>query len=93
MAEALIPHFSRIIITKAGTFKVNHPDEVFQVFEDAAGSAGGTAPECTLLPDTSEALALALKLGREQGLPILAAGSFYLAAEIRKCLASGIIHW
>jgi dihydrofolate synthase/folylpolyglutamate synthase len=100
MAEALLPHFSRIIITQAGTFKVNHPGEVFQVFEDTAGSAGGTAPGCTLtlklksntkrsfvlIQDTAEALECALKLGREQGLPILATGSFYLAAEIRKLI-------
>jgi dihydrofolate synthase/folylpolyglutamate synthase len=87
MAEALIPHFSRIIITRAGTFKVNHPEKIFQVFSGAAHAAGKAGPECTLIPDTAAALEFALKLGRERALPILAAGSFYLAAEIRKLLA------
>jgi dihydrofolate synthase/folylpolyglutamate synthase len=83
MAAALLPRFSRIIITRAGTFKINHPGTVFQVFAEAAG---GTGPECSLMADTAEALEFALKLGKEQGMPVLATGSFYLAAEIRKLL-------
>jgi dihydrofolate synthase/folylpolyglutamate synthase len=85
MAEFLIPHFSRIIITTPGSFKVSYPDRVYETFqkalrrrEDAAGL------ELSLISDTGAAIRRAFDLGREQDLPVLGVGSFYLAAEIRR---------
>jgi hypothetical protein len=36
------------------------------------------------MEDTQAAIAEALRLGRDWGLPVLGTGSFYLAAEIRE---------
>jgi dihydrofolate synthase/folylpolyglutamate synthase len=80
MAETLVPHFSYIIITTPGTFKKSSPEEVYQIFKEKIG--GKT--ELLLIPETEQGIEKALQLGREQGLPILGVGSFYLAAEIRK---------
>jgi dihydrofolate synthase/folylpolyglutamate synthase len=80
MAENLAPKFSHIIITTPGTFKKSNPKEIYDVFLDIAGGAA----EIELVPDTGEAVAKAMQIGCEKGLPILGAGSFYLAAEIRQ---------
>jgi dihydrofolate synthase/folylpolyglutamate synthase len=82
MAEALIPHFSCIVVTTPGTFKKSDPEAVYRIFRERAGAN----TEVLLMPETGEGIEKALELGRERGLPILGAGSFYLAAEIRKAL-------
>jgi dihydrofolate synthase/folylpolyglutamate synthase len=82
MADTLIPYFSCIIITTPGTFKKSSPEDVYKTFKEKAGAN----TEVLLIPETEQAIAQALKLGQERGLPILGAGSFYLAAEIRKAL-------
>jgi dihydrofolate synthase/folylpolyglutamate synthase len=74
MARILAPHFSDIIITRPGTFKTSFPEQVYRSFE-------GIARKVTLIPDTSKAIEQTLKLGREQGLPVLITGSFYLVGE------------
>jgi dihydrofolate synthase/folylpolyglutamate synthase len=82
MAAALLPRFSRIIITTPGAFKASDPAKVYEAF-----SAGPAAPgTVTLIRETAEALrqALAAKL------PVLAAGSFYLASEIRAMFRAGV---
>jgi dihydrofolate synthase/folylpolyglutamate synthase len=93
MAKQLLPCFSRIIITTPGTFKTSEPAKVFALFESLAsrgaggaswdGAAGGTGPRLALIEETAKAIDHALEWGREQGLPVLGIGSFYLAAEIR----------
>jgi dihydrofolate synthase/folylpolyglutamate synthase len=85
MAEILIPVFSRIIITTPGTYKISVPQGVYDMFVQAV-SASGTSAEVLCIPETSAAIAQALALGREQGLPLLGTGSFYLAAEIRNAV-------
>ena len=82
MAQILLPHFSRVIITTPGTFKTSFPDKVFAAFSAPPGQPGRTF----LLKETGEALEKALEWGREKGLAILCTGSFYLAAEIRNAL-------
>jgi dihydrofolate synthase/folylpolyglutamate synthase len=79
MAEITGPHFSRIIITRPGTFKTSYPRQVFDIFQQA-----GNGEKVLLIEDTEEAADRALALGREQGLPVLGTGSFYLAGEIRQ---------
>jgi dihydrofolate synthase/folylpolyglutamate synthase len=92
MARRLLPHFSRIIITTPGTFKASDPDALYRIFvreapgpgrPDAPAGPGGD-PALVCIKDTGEALQYALDAGRNQGLPVLGTGSFYLAAEIRQ---------
>jgi dihydrofolate synthase/folylpolyglutamate synthase len=82
MTDILVHRFSRIIVTTPGTFKKSSPDDIYAVFKSKAGN--GT--EILLIKETSQSIEKALTLGRELGLPILGAGSFYLAAEIRQYL-------
>ncbi|GHU54602.1 bifunctional folylpolyglutamate synthase/dihydrofolate synthase [Spirochaetia bacterium] len=87
MAETLVPHFSCIIITTPGTFKKSSPEDVYGIFKEKAGAH----TEVLLIPETETAIEKALELGKKQGLPILGAGSFYLAAEIRKAIIDGLM--
>jgi dihydrofolate synthase/folylpolyglutamate synthase len=86
MAELLIPHFSRIIITTPGTFKKSFPLETFEAFKQKA-EGRRKPPEIVYIPRTGEAIEKALELGEKTGLPVLGTGSFYLAAEIRNAVA------
>jgi dihydrofolate synthase/folylpolyglutamate synthase len=95
MAAILLGHFSRIIITTPGSFKRNDPEAVYGIFREEArkrppqNQAGGSEEPSPpiLIRDTEAALARALKIGGEGGLPVLGIGSFYLAAELRRiCL-------
>jgi dihydrofolate synthase/folylpolyglutamate synthase len=79
MAEITAPHFSRISITTPGTFKASYPRQVFDVFQQA-----GNGEKVLLIEDTAAAVDRTLALGREQRLPVLGTGSFYLAGEIRR---------
>ncbi|MHB9293631.1 dihydrofolate synthase / folylpolyglutamate synthase [Hollandina sp. SP2] len=82
MAKILIPHFTQIIITTPGTFKVSFPHLVYDTFNTEATSLGKESA-VFYIPETAQAIEKALKQGREQELPLLGTGSFYLAAEIR----------
>ncbi|GHV91576.1 bifunctional folylpolyglutamate synthase/dihydrofolate synthase [Spirochaetia bacterium] len=82
MAEALIPHFSCVIITTPGTFKKSSPEEVYRIFKEKAGAD----TEVLLIPETEQGIERALALGKERGAAVLGTGSFYLAAEIRRVL-------
>jgi dihydrofolate synthase/folylpolyglutamate synthase len=82
MAKLCVPVFSRIIITKPGTFKKSNPEEIYAAFAAEAEKLK-KPPELLFLPKTEEALEKAVNMALENGLPILAAGSFYLAGEIR----------
>jgi dihydrofolate synthase/folylpolyglutamate synthase len=83
MARALMPHFSHIIITMPGTFKKSYPKDVYDVFLSQKNE-GSSGPAIIFLPETEDAISKALDLGMTAGKPILGAGSFYLAAEIRR---------
>jgi dihydrofolate synthase/folylpolyglutamate synthase len=90
MAEILCPRFSRIIITKPGSFKTSFPEETCRLFQAALDRLppGSAKPELSLIPGTGRAIDTALEAGRQRGLPVLGTGSFYLAAEIRTRLAA-----
>jgi dihydrofolate synthase/folylpolyglutamate synthase len=117
MAHIAHPHFSKIIITTPGNFKVSNPAETYEAFAVQAGKE-----KTLLVTDTKEAVKEAVEAAKEftqrrkdaknaeissnipripfvppclrvnsfsnkSSLPILATGSFYLVAEIRKILA------
>jgi dihydrofolate synthase/folylpolyglutamate synthase len=79
MAAILTPRFSRIIITDPGSYKASDPWEVYEIFARSGGPA-----ELIFMPETARAIDYALEEGLKTGLPVLGAGSFYLAGDIRK---------
>jgi dihydrofolate synthase/folylpolyglutamate synthase len=82
MARALLPHFSGIIITTPGSYKVSYPEKVFDVFTAEAALIN---PSCkiTLVAKTQEAVDAVVAESRAKNLPLFCTGSFYLAAETR----------
>jgi dihydrofolate synthase/folylpolyglutamate synthase len=87
MAAILTPRFSRIVITTPGTFKVSDPKGVYGVFAEELErrkAQGAAVPELLFIPETAKAIDYCLNESRNAGLPVLGAGSFYLAAEIRE---------
>ncbi|MDR1985343.1 MAG: tetrahydrofolate synthase [Treponema sp.] len=85
MAKILVPHFTQILITTPGTFKVSFPHVVYDTFSTEAASLG-TGSRVFYIPETARAIEKALEQAREHELPLLGTGSFYLAAEIRSKL-------
>jgi dihydrofolate synthase/folylpolyglutamate synthase len=83
MAELLIPHFSAVIITAPGLFKASHPMDLYRIFTQEAALRESPV-SIRLVEETGAAIDEAVKLGKESGRAVLGAGSFYLAAEIRK---------
>ena len=83
MANTILQCFSRIIITTPGNFKKSSPDYVYAIFDNLASQLK-PGPEIIFIPETEKAISRALELGKDLNLPILGAGSFYLAAEILK---------
>jgi len=91
MARTVHSHFTKIIITTPGTFKISNPDLVYEAFANTAGSE-----KTALVKDTREAIRQALDFARAKdlpgrnfpgrNLPILGTGSFYLVSEIRKSI-------
>jgi dihydrofolate synthase/folylpolyglutamate synthase len=79
MAKIAHPHFSRIIITTPGTFKISNPLQVYETFAAQAGRE-----KTRLVTDTREAVKEAVDLARRENLAVLGTGSFYLVSEIRK---------
>ena len=87
MAKLCVPFFSKVIITTPGKFKKSSPEDIFKAFCGQAGIQKKKAlpfPEITFIPNTEEAIEVAIKTALENSLPILGTGSFYLAGEIRK---------
>jgi len=93
MAKIACPHFAKIFITTPGTFKASDPAIVYETFAEIAGRE-----KTALVKDTQEAVRQAVLFAREsrkgaeaqrgEGVPVLGTGSFYLAAEIRKCFCN-----
>jgi dihydrofolate synthase/folylpolyglutamate synthase len=83
MAKILFPHFSRIIITTPGTFKVSSPEKVYEDFCSIQQIQTAENDKVVFIKETGNAIAQALEYGRKERLPVLGIGSFYLAAEIR----------
>jgi dihydrofolate synthase/folylpolyglutamate synthase len=82
MARALLPHFSSMVITNPGSYKVSYPEKVFDVF---VAEAAGINPSCkiTLVAKTIEAVDAVFAESRMKNLPLFCTGSFYLAAGAR----------
>ena len=84
MVRIAHPHFTKIIITLPGTFKISDPEKVYETFVKIAGQE-----KTELVKNTQEAVKKAQKAAKTQNqegkiLPILGTGSFYLVSEIRK---------
>jgi dihydrofolate synthase/folylpolyglutamate synthase len=88
MAEALLPYFSYVVITRPGTFKLSDPDTVYGTFKrrQATGAFGNA--ELFYVEETAEGIRQALERAKKTSLPALGVGSFYMAAEIRRFLAA-----
>ncbi|MBN1686089.1 MAG: bifunctional folylpolyglutamate synthase/dihydrofolate synthase [Spirochaetales bacterium] len=76
MAKVLSPHFSKVIISTPGTFKMSDPQSVYHAFN-------GFHRSVELIRDPKAALSRVLELAGADT-PILVTGSFYMIAEIRK---------
>jgi dihydrofolate synthase/folylpolyglutamate synthase len=75
MAQVLAPLFSRVIVTRPGTFRPSDPEALRRAFLEARpGLAVDIAPD----PKT------AMEWAQAAGKPVLACGSFYLVGEILK---------
>jgi dihydrofolate synthase/folylpolyglutamate synthase len=86
MAETLLPHFSYIVVTTPGTFKMSGPEYVYETFkrrQAAGGAEKDTKTEIIFVKDTAAGIMAALERAKRESLPVLGIGSFYLAAEIR----------
>jgi len=85
MAKLCIPNFSRVIITRPGTFKKSYPEEIYSAFTGTAKNLP-KAPDILFIPETQEAIDRAIELALEYKAPVLGTGSFYLSGEIRSRL-------
>jgi dihydrofolate synthase/folylpolyglutamate synthase len=83
MADALLPHFSYIVVTTPGTFKMSGPEQVYETFKRRQAGGSNIKTEIGLVKDTADGMRRALDRARKEALPVLGIGSFYLAAEIR----------
>jgi len=77
--SAACSHFTKIIVTTPGTFKISNPAQVYEEFAAIAGRE-----KTLLITDTNEAIKQAQDYSCKNNIPILGTGSFYLVSEIRK---------
>ncbi len=87
MAESILRHFDRIVVSTPGTFKPSSPRELYELFTSTAhvmlAEGERQSPPIVLFePDPGEAVKRASDLIFD-GEGILVTGSFYMAAEIR----------
>ncbi len=80
MAEILAPHFSRIVVTRPGSFRKSDSEEIWKAFLSRS-------PETEHEADPEAALERARRAASDAGLPLLVVGSFYLAAVVKELLA------
>jgi dihydrofolate synthase/folylpolyglutamate synthase len=83
MAEIFVPCFSYIIITSPGAFKKSAPEDVYKAFVKQS-SLKNINISISLIPETEKAVKKAFEIGGDLKKPVLGAGSFYLASEIKK---------
>jgi dihydrofolate synthase/folylpolyglutamate synthase len=92
MADALLPHFSYIVITTPGMFKISGPEQVYETFkrrQTAGVWAKNGKTEIEFVKNTADGIKKALARAKKETLPVLGIGSFYLAAEIRDFVKGG----
>ena len=85
MAKLCLPNFSRVIITKPGTFKKSYPEEIYSAFTREAQLLL-KALDILFIPETRNAIDKAIELALKYKAPVLGTGSFYLSGEIRSHL-------
>jgi len=86
MAKITRFHFAKIIVTTPGTFKTSDPDKIYHAFAMQEPDEKNRDKKIILLKETKEAVMTAIKYARDENLPILGAGSFYLVSEIRNII-------
>ena len=88
LIQPTIFHFSHIIVSRAGDFKPEKSERVYQavkeVLSETSGPSDGKLPTAELICEPEEAFRRTRELSRG-GRPVLVTGSFYLAAAIRRC--------
>ncbi len=86
LAGETVGLFSDIIITRAGSFKPENPEKVYQIFRNVE-AAEKHIEKCRieLISDPAEAFTATAEYTRGKR-PVLVTGSFYLAGEIRPFL-------
>ncbi|MCA1949072.1 MAG: tetrahydrofolate synthase, partial [Treponema sp.] len=80
MAQILLPHFNQIVLTTPGSFKKSDLEKTRKAFTDIQD---GFNVDIECIPDSEEAIRRTFMLSKQQHKAVLAAGSFYLAAEVR----------
>ncbi|MFH2113118.1 MAG: folylpolyglutamate synthase/dihydrofolate synthase family protein [Spirochaetota bacterium] len=80
LARVLAGAFSRVIVTKPGTFKESDVRAIARGFREEGF-------QVRVLEDTETGMQIALAEATEAGLPLLVCGSFYLCAEMAKILS------
>jgi len=89
MAEILVPGFRKYIITAPGSLRASDPEAVCNSFYTEARRKRKEKrekrkkPDIVCITDTEAAIKETLRLSEETSCPVLACGSFYLAAEVR----------
>ncbi|GHV19930.1 bifunctional folylpolyglutamate synthase/dihydrofolate synthase [Spirochaetia bacterium] len=91
MAKSLLPHFSQIIITTPGTYKVSKPEDINETFLQMQKENPQHPTTITFIKETQNGIKTALGIAGKKNLPVLGIGSFYLAAEIRDFVFNGTI--
>ncbi len=85
MASVVVPFFSRITLTTPGDRKAGDYPRAEAAFRACTGGTG-------VILETNEswrdALPLAIRRAREEGIPLLVTGSFYLVTEAKLLLSS-----
>ncbi len=78
MAAVLASHFSAVLISTPGTFKLSDPESVYHAFARVHS-------QVELIRDPQMALSRALEIAGDNT-PILVTGSFYMISEIRRLI-------
>jgi folylpolyglutamate synthase/dihydropteroate synthase len=75
MAKIVIPNLTQMFTTTPGSLKVSFPEQVYEAFRVEV-MALGRESVVNFLPNTAQAIAVALEQARSKKLPLLGQGSF-----------------
>lgn len=81
MSKQVLDAFDTVVVSKPGTYKANNPAALYELLV----SLKSPSQTVVLLEDASKALDYCLSHTKD-GEPVLCAGSFYLAGEIKEAL-------
>jgi folylpolyglutamate synthase/dihydropteroate synthase len=84
MIRTLAPHFSQVIVTRAGLEREEDPETLREQF--------GAYTRCTAQPDTFAAFEQAKTDAKDAGAMLVVCGSFYLAGRIEPLVVNNAQH-